>query len=365
MKESHPFQQVRRTYVRSEGRVLSYFSGCDYFRLASHPNIICAVQQGLSRYGLNVAASRITTGNHAIYGQLEKTLATFFGAEAALLTSTGYMTDLVVAQAMAGSFSHALVDERAHAALKDSAQFLGCPVLSFKHRDAESFKAALNRCGDGARPVVLTDGMFSHDGSVAPLKEYLKHLPADAWIVVDDAHGAGVIGKTGGGAVELERVNRRRVVQCVTLSKAFGVYGGAILCSQKMRARLISSPAFIGSTPLPLPLADAALESVSILSRSGKKLRERLNKNAAIVKDGLRDAGFVFAAQPGPIIPLHFNSAKEMARVEKALLKARILPPLIHYPGAPAGGYFRFVISSEHTPVQLANLVRTLKPFAP
>lgn len=344
--------------------MLSYFSGCDYFRLSSHPRIIRAVENGLSRYGLNVAASRITTGNHKLYVGLEKQLAGFFRSESALLTSTGYMTNLVVAQALAGQFSHALMDERAHVALKDAAQFLNCPVLSFKHRDVASFGAAVKRCGEGARPLVLTDGMFSHDGSVAPLSEYLKLLPHDGLLLVDDAHGAGVLGKAGGGAVELEGVSRERVVQCVTLSKAFGVYGGAILCSRKLRERLEASPAFVGSTPLPLPLADAALESVAVL-RADRKLRARLDVNARIVKSSLRAAGLNLPDQPGPIIPLRFGKASEIAKLKNALLAVKILPPLIHYSGAPADGYYRFVISSEHTSAQLRGLIRALSPFAP
>ena len=363
MSEADPLQQVRRTYVRHQGQTLSYFSGCDYFRLASHPRIVRAVKDGLSRYGLNVAASRITTGNHKLYGRLEKQLGKFFRAEAALLTSTGYVTNLVVAQALSGQFSHALMDERAHAALKDAAQFLNCPVLAFKHRDVASFEAALKRCGIGARPLVLTDGMFSHDGSVSPLREYLKLLPRDGLLFVDDAHGAGVLGKTGGGAVELQGVSRERVVQCVTLSKAFGVYGGAILCSRKLRARLVSSPAFVGSTPLPLPLANAALEALAVL-RGKKIFRARLNANAGYMKAALREAGLSLPDNPGPIIPLRFRKASEIAKLKRALIAANILPPLINYPGAPAGGYYRFVISSEHSKAQLQQLIRALTPSA-
>ncbi len=363
MIEPEPLQQVRRNYVRFNGQTLSYFSGCDYFRLASHPRILRAVKGGLSRHGLNVAASRITTGNHELYVMLEKRLASFFNAEAALLTSTGYMTNLVVAQALRGQFSHALIDERAHAALKDAALFLNCPVLSFKHREVGSFGAALGRCGIDVRPLVLTDGMFSHDGSVAPLREYLKLLPRDGLILVDDAHGAGVLGKTGGGAVELSEVSRRRVVQCLTLSKAFGVYGGAIICQRKLRAKMVASPAFVGSTPLPLPLANAALEALVVLGDS-KSFRARLNANATFVKTALREAGLSLPDNPGPIIPLRFRKASEIAKLKRALIAANILPPLIHYPGAPAGGYYRFVISSEHSKAQLRELIRVLKPFA-
>jgi 7-keto-8-aminopelargonate synthetase-like enzyme len=363
MSKTETFQQIRRAYVRFNGQTLSYFSGCDYFRLSSHPRIVRAVKQGLLRHGLNVSASRITTGNHELYVKLEKQIAGFFKAETALLTSTGYVTDLVVAQALSGQFSHALLDERAHVALKDAAQFLDCPVLTFKHRDMASFEVALKRCGVGARPLVLTDGMFSHDGSVAPLREYLSLLPSDGLMLVDDAHGAGVLGKTGGGAVELQGVNRQRVVQCVTLSKAFGVFGGAILCSRKLRAKLAESSAFVGSTPLPLPLANAAAEALVVV-RSDKTFRPRLNANASFVKTALREAGLHLPNNPGPIIPLRFGKVGEISKLKRVLLVAKILPPLIKYPGAPVGGYFRFVISSEHTKSQLQQLIRVLTPFA-
>src|SRR5258706_10980998 len=117
MTEPSTLQQIARTYVRLGRRKLSYFSGCDYFRLASHPSVLKAVQTGVKRYGLNVAASRLTSGNHVLYEKLEGSLAAFFDAETALLVSTGYLTNLVVAQALARTFSHALLDERAHPSL--------------------------------------------------------------------------------------------------------------------------------------------------------------------------------------------------------------------------------------------------------
>src|SRR4051812_48816423 len=124
MTEPEPLQQIDRTYVRFRGRKLSYFSGCDYFRLASHPRVIAAVEAGLSQYGLNVAASRMTSGNHRLYLDLEAELARFFGAESAVLVPSGYLADLVAAQALAGEFSHALIDEAAHAALVDASTIL-------------------------------------------------------------------------------------------------------------------------------------------------------------------------------------------------------------------------------------------------
>lgn len=361
MQETEPLQQINRTHVRYRGRTLSYFGGCDYFRLASHPKILKSVAEGLRRYGLNVAASRVTTGNHEVYPALERDLARFFGSQSVLLTSTGYLTNLLVAQSLSGQFSHALLDEHAHAALQDAAQLLSCPVVKFKHRDTDSFAASLERCGRAARPIVLTDGMFSRDGSVAPLRAYLKLLPRDGLLMVDDAHGAGTLGKTGRGSVELEGVRRDRVVQNITLSKAFGVYGGAILCSRRLREKLAASRMFVGSTPLPLPLAFAVRRALDVV-RKDKGLRRRLEANAGFVKSALRQTGLSLADAPGPIIPLHID-ARCATKLKRALLQAGILPPFINYHDGPANGYFRFVISSEHTQQQLIKLVRTLTPF--
>jgi len=363
MTEAEPLQQIHRTYVRCRNRKLIYFGGCDYFRLGSHPKILNAVRAGLTRYGLNVAASRVTTGNHELYPALERDLARFFGAESALLASTGYITNLVVAQALAGQFSHALIDDRAHVALHDAAQLLNCPVLRFKHRDAQHVAATLHRCGRAARPILLTDGMFSGDGAVAPLRAYQKLLPRDGWLLVDDAHGAGTLGRSGGGSVELEGIKRDRLVQNITLSKAFGVYGGAILCSTALRARLVSTRLFVGSTPLPLPLAHAARASVALL-RANKSFRARLDGNAAYVKSELRRAGYSLPKAAGPIVRVQFNCREQSNRLKRALLAADIHPPFINYHGGPNEGYFRFVISSEHARPQLKALVAALKPFA-
>jgi len=372
-----PLQQVERNFVRWRGRKLVYFSGCDYFRLARHPAVLKAAAAGLKQFGLNVAASRLTTGHHKIYEMLERQFADFFGTEDALLLSSGYLTGTVVAQALAGNFSHALVDNRAHPALLDAAVQLDCPVLKFKHRDSHDFARAVARCGRGARPIVLTDGMFAHDGSAAPLKAYLNLLPRDGMMLVDDAHGAGVLGKNGKGAPEHEGVGNflnggraaatargPQIIQCITLSKAFGVYGGVVLGSRALREKILQrSRAFIGSTPLPPPLANAALQSVKLLGRHGKKLRLRLNQNTAYVKTALRAAGWEIPETPGPIVPLHTQTASEARALKKQLLAVAIYPPFVKYPGGDANGYFRFVISSEHTRAQLSRLIATLAPF--
>lgn len=360
MIEPEPLQQIERTYVLWRRRKLSYFSGCDYFRLSSHPKVMAAISDGLKRYGLSVAASRLTTGNHTLYRALEERLANFFQAEAALLVPSGYAANLAVAQALAGRFSHALIDQGSHPSLCDAAGMLECSVRKFRHKSASDLAILVRRCGAKARLMVLTDGMFSRDGSVAPLKEYLKVLPRHAALLVDDAHGAGVLGANGRGSVEHAGAKVRGIIQTVTLSKAMGVYGGVILGSDALRQKVLErSNLFVGSTPLPLPIANAALQALKILE-SQKANRARLVRNGRYVKSALRKIGLALPETPGPIVALRASNVVAAAKVKRILLGAGIYPPFITYPGGPASGYFRFVISSEHSLVQLDNLIKAI-----
>jgi len=237
---------------------------------------------------------------------------------------------------------------------------------------------------------LLTDGMFSSDGAIAPLGAYLKVLPRNAVLLVDDAHGAGTLGSTGKGVVELEGVPRSRVIQTVTLSKAFGVYGGLILGSGGLREKILAkSGMFVGSTPLPLPLANAAQTALHIL-RKEKGFRERLGRNVNYVKDPLsrnvgqtflsagsgdfpvarrntglespvnRQAGKPALHSPSPIIAIIPKNAEEAEAIKKHCLQNGVFPSFIKYHGGPKDGYFRFVLSSEHSKGQLDDLLKAL-----
>jgi 8-amino-7-oxononanoate synthase len=354
-------RQVDRTYVIWRNRRLSYFAGCDYFRLSSHPDVLQAVREGLERDGLNVAASRMTTGNHPLFARLEKALAGFFGAPSALLTASGYATNLIVMQALREDFSHIVMDEQAHLSLRDAARFFAGPVLEFKHRDAPDLARQLRTLRGKSRPLVLSDGLFARDGELAPLAAYLKILPSGGMILLDDAHAAGMIGATGRGAVEYAGVPRRRIIQTITLSKAFGCYGGAILCEAGLRRKLMTGSAmFAGSTPLPLPLANAALKAMDLL-RGDPGLRCRLGRHVQHVKTALRARGLSVPNTPAPIIYIVPRAPADTARMRKRLLAHGVFPSFIHYPGGPESGYFRFIISSEHSQTQLDDLLDGLK----
>jgi 8-amino-7-oxononanoate synthase len=354
-----PLQQVDRTHMRCGTRKLTYFGGCDYFRLASHPRVLTALFRVTKRYGLSVAASRVTTGNHRIYQQLENELAEFFGVEAAVLLSSGYCTNLVVAQACAGLYTVAYIDEQAHPSLHDASRFLGCPVLPFRHRDANHLARQVRGRGQSGPSILLTDGLFAHSGALAPLKAYRKVLPPNAVLLVDDAHAAGVLGRTGQGTVQYEGLGRRGVIQTITLSKAFGAAGGAIVGTVRLRQRIVTrSAAFCGSTPLALPLAGAARQALKLLSRGS--WRRRLNRNVTFTRSALRDAGIDVSIEPSPILGFRPRHSPDRKHVERALLAVGIHPPWIRYVSGPSEGYFRFAISSEHSGEQIGRLVTVL-----
>jgi 7-keto-8-aminopelargonate synthetase-like enzyme len=344
-----PVEQVDRVFVRADGRKLIYFGGCDYYRLASHPHVLRAAARRLAKAPLNAAASRVTTGNHRVYEQLEGALSAFFEVEDVLLAPTGYAANLIVAQALAGAFSHVVMDEHAHPSLKDAARFIDCPIFQYKHRDASHAAQTMARCGPVSKIILLTDGVFGHDGTLAPLPELRKALPKDGMLLVDDAHGAGVLGKSGRGTVEHFGINDGRIIRTITLSKAFGAYGGAVLANRQLCEKIVAKSAlFAGSTPVPIPLAAAAFAAAAMIA-GGDTMRKRLRRNLQLIG---RDT---------PILSVTPRTTNEANELKKRLLNAGIFPSFIRYPNGPASGYFRFAVSSEHTPEQIEKLLSVIR----
>jgi 7-keto-8-aminopelargonate synthetase-like enzyme len=349
-----PLEHVDASHVRVEERDLIYFGGCDYLRLSRDQRVRDALIQSLQREGLNVAASRKTTGNHPLYLAVENDLASFFDVESALLVPTGYMTNLIVAQGTI--FTYLLIDEEAHPSLWDAAELAGARVLPFEHCSATALKKKCAALPKSSQIALLSDGIFAHDGSIAPLAEYRQALPRNAYLWVDDAHGAGVLGLNGRGSMERAEISRAHTIQTITLSKAFGLYGGAILGSKKLINGCIrKSRLFAGSTPLPLPLAAAARVAIEIVS-AGRERGELLKR----IEYFHRTFPTLGPKESVPIISVIPTSQAQKERLKKSLLAAGIFPSFIRYPSGPKGGYFRFALSSEHTFEQIKLLGRVL-----
>jgi len=305
----------------------------------------------------------VTTGNHAIFQALERELCKFFEADAALLTPDGYTTNMIVAQSLAGTIKKVYIDDRAHAALRDATRFLDCPIQEFEHRNPASLARLARRDRTEGPALLLTDGMFALNGSIAPLAEYRRIMPRDTIFLVDDAHGAGVVGRTGKGSLEEEGVSRTGIIQTVALSKAIGAFGGAILATGRLRQLVLEkSRAFAGAIPVPLPIASAAVRSLQLLQSSPEWLR-RLRQNKQTVVSCLGEGGIFVPPSPGPIVRLEPINASASTRVCAALSRAGIYPPFLRYPPSDPKGYFRIVVSSEHSRRELLRLVSVLTPL--
>ena len=349
------------TAVDHGGRKLIYFGGSDYFRLAWDRRVRLAFSKTAAKYGHNLSASRMTTGNHPLYGELEEALATFLQFPCTVVTPTGYSASLVAGQIMKGRISYALVDEKAHACVKDGAVLSGAKIISFPHRDVRALKKLVGRFAHRGSLGIFTDGLSAHDGSVAPLAEYLPLLPRDGWMMVDDAHGIGTIGETGRGALEWTGVKDSRIIQTLTLSKAIGSYGGAIAGPAWLREAVQQrSRLFSGGSPPGLPYVGAALRSLEILQREGRALRSKLAANTHVVRGSLDLPCPSDVLPPGPTLAIAPKNDAQQRRLTKALLEAGIYPSLIRYAGGPSAQFFRLSISSAHTQNELKLLTSAL-----
>lgn len=356
IEPSEEVEPVDETHVRWRDQQLVYFGGCDYLRLSWNPSVRSAIAKAIETGPVGVAASRSTTGNHPVYGRVEGLLAKFFKSTTATLVSSGYLTNIIVAQALNGSIDRVFIDQVAHPTLFDAARLLRVKVTRFRHADVDDLQRKV--AGVEGRVLVMTDAVFAHNGELAPLADYQKVLPRSALLLLDDCHGVGVVGERGAGSAEHWGLDRRRIIQTITFSKAFGVSGGAILGSARLRRRIMEySGAFLGGTPMAPALAAGIECSVKLLDRSPARLK-RLRENIRRVRKGLDLELDVF-----PVFVREGDSQAEMKRMSAALVLNGIHPPLIHYHGGAEKGFFRFALSSEHSTDQVDNLIRVLKPF--
>lgn len=352
-----------RTKVLYEGKSYLFFGGNDYHRLATHPDVIRAAREVAETDGLSCAGSRITTGNHPLLAELERRLAAFLGAGEAVLCPSGYLANTVALEAMAGDFQRFFLDGGAHASLAAPVdRFPREMVVAFRHADPEDLARQLRDClRPGERPLVLTDGVEPGDGELPPLRAYWAAVRARGGaLLVDDAHGIGVVGPTGQGSAAEARLPAEAFIQTGTLSKALGGFGGLVAGAAGLTARVVeNSQAFVGATPLPPPFAAAGLRALEILRESPRLitgLRERMLR----VRGRVRALGFRVPESPAPILSITHHDVKKNSGLRSLLLDRGIYPPFIHYPGSPPGGHFRFTISSAHAEEDIEHLLDAL-----
>jgi glycine C-acetyltransferase/8-amino-7-oxononanoate synthase len=346
--------------VEIGGRRFLYFGGTGYLGIQGRPELADAADAAMRRYGLHPATSRLGYGNPPPLLEAEAEAAAFFGTEAAWLLPSGWTGASILLDAHRGRNDRIFVDRDAHFALRDAARLSGRPTVEFDHRDADALRARID-----PRPVVLTDGVFPVSGQLAPLRAYLEVLGGHdrALLLVDDAHGFGVLGEAGRGSVELAGAEAdARVLWTGTASKALGGYGGLLPGSaERIEGLRAASRWFEGSTPPPVPVAAATAAALRI-ARTEPGLRRRLAARVAALRAGMRGLGLAVEDLPTPIVPLVPGPAAAMRKLAEALREDGVLVPYLpRYAGLGADGALRLAVFATHEPEHIERLCDALR----
>jgi 8-amino-7-oxononanoate synthase len=351
-----------RTLPVVAGRTLVDFSSNDYLGLAHHPALAAAMSECAARSGAGTAASHLVSGHGVEHERLEAELAAFTGRERALLFSSGYLANLAAIGAFAGRGERVLLDRLSHASLIDGALLSGAAVRRYAHADAHA-AARLMEAAAGRTTVIATDGVFSMDGDTAPLPE-LARLAREhaAWLLVDDAHGLGVLGSGGRGTLEQYGLESSAVPLLMgTLGKAFGSFGafiagdGAVIELLLQKAR-----SYIYTTALPQPVA-AATRAALALALQERWRRERVLALTARFRRQASAAGVPLGASATPIQPVVLGSAPAALAAQRGLEAAGFWVVAIRPPSVPRGAArLRVTLSAAHTEADVDALAEAL-----
>jgi 8-amino-7-oxononanoate synthase len=345
-----------------EGRSLINFCSNDYLGLASHPDIVQALKQAADLYGTGSGASHLVSGHSVVHQKLEEQLAEYTGRPRALLFSTGYMANIGAINALIGRRDLVLQDQLNHASLLDGGRLSQADFKRYKHVDMASLEQRLEQ-SSAERKLIVTDGVFSMDGNLAPLREISSLAKRhSAWLMVDDAHGVGVLGQQGGGLVEELNMSVDQVPVLVgTLGKSFGTFGAFVAGSEALIETLIQySRSYIYTTALPPAIAAATMASLKIV-REETWRRDKLGYLIARFRSGAEQIGLQLAESNTPIQPVLINDDEKVMQVGQKLRAAGFLVGAIRPPTVPVGtGRLRITFSADHSEEQVDQLVAAL-----
>jgi 8-amino-7-oxononanoate synthase len=350
-------------HVTVEGRDCIAFCSNDYLGLADHPRVVAAFVAAAQRWGVGSGASHLVSGHDSEHHALEEELAACVGRPRALLFSTGYMANLAVASVLVGRGDHVIEDRLNHASLLDAGLASGARFARYAHGDVAALRSKLQRA-DAGQALVMTDGVFSMDGDVAPLREIAAACrEADAALLVDDAHGFGVLGATGAGSVEDAGLTVADVpILMCTLGKAIGTFGAFAAGAEVLIESLLQrARSYIYTTALPPAVAAATREALRVL-RDEPDRRERVRAHAARFQAGARALGLQAMPSVTPIQPLLAGDETSAVAASEALFEMGIWVPAIRPPTVPAGtSRLRFTFSASHTDAQVDRLLDALR----
>jgi 8-amino-7-oxononanoate synthase len=371
-------------HIEVDGKRYLAFCSNDYLGLACHPQLIAALQLGAKRWGVGAGAAHLVSGHFESHHQLEAALATFVNKPAALLFSTGYMANFGVVQALVGKGDTVFADKLNHSSLNDAMLLSRAEVQRYRHGDTTQLAQLLAKTKSG-RKLVITDAVFSMDGDLAPLPELLALCEQyDAWLLVDDAHGFGVLGEQGRGTLsyfglddalknrgeqdemqEAAQQRFQRIILMGTLGKAAGVSGAFVAAEQVVIDTLVNhARSYVYTTATPPSLSVALLESLKIIE-NGDELRTHLHRLIEKLRQGLRDLPWSLMASETAIQPLLIGDNHRALALSEALRERGIWVAAIRPPTVPQGtARLRITLSAAHTESDVDQLVGVLYELA-
>ncbi len=360
--------------INVDGRELVNFCSNDYLGLANHPEVIAAFKQGAEKYGVGSGASHLISGHSSAHHILEEELADFVGRPRVLLFSTGYMANLGVLTALVGSGDVVMQDRLNHASLIDAGMLSGARCQRYLHADEKSLQDHLvkfrakkkvkqeDKQRDGRR-LIITDGVFSMDGDLAPLPKLASIAKQqDAWLMVDDAHGLGVLGDSGRGTVNHFQLDNEQVpILMGTLGKAFGTFGAFVAGSEALIETLVQQArSYIYTTALPPAVAAATSVSLRLLQSENWR-REKLNELVKRFRAGASELGLNLMESSTPVQPVLLGSVERTLAVSDAIYQQGCFVSAIRPPTVPEGSArLRITFSASHTESQVDRLLSAL-----
>lgn len=337
--------------VTIDGRSLLNFCANNYLGLANHPRLAAAAKDAIDRFGIGPGAVRTIAGTTSLHVELERRLAEFKNAEACITFQSGFSANLATIAALIGPEDVIFSDELNHASIIDGCRLSRAKVVRYAHCDVDDLRRKVAETSSYRRGLIITDGVFSMDGDIAPLDAICEAAEdLGLLLMVDDAHGEGVLGRGGRGIVDHFGLHGRVHVEVGTLSKAFGVVGGLVTGFQvivewlRQRGR-----PFLFSSAMTAPDVAACIEAVNILSES-TELVDRLWDNAATLKQGMAALGFDIGHSETPIVPVMLGEAPLAQAFSRRLFEAGVFATAIGYPTVPMGkARVRVMNSAAHT----------------
>lgn len=346
-------ESAQGAWLTVDGRRVLNFCSNNYLGLANHPRLKEAATEAISRYGVGPGAVRTIAGNTVLHNKLEKKLADFKGAEATIAFQSGFNANLAVIPALMGADDLIISDELNHASIIDSVRLTKSKRAIYKHADVGDLKRVLaEAAGQGyGKILIVTDGVFSMDGDIAPLDKIVEAAEAaGALVMVDDAHGEGVLGHGGRGIVDHFDLHGRVDLEVGTLSKAFGVMGGCVAGSAKLIEYLRQkSRPFLFSSAATIPDTAACIAAVALLNES-TELVDRLWANTHSFKDTMAHMGFDIGRSQTPIVPVMLGEAPLAQEFSRRLFNEGIFAMAIGFPTVPKGqARIRVMLSATHS----------------